>query len=231
MSDTQITETSNLDKRYRWFKIQLPNSRRKLINYVFRGLTRDEIRVAGTKQGQNEADTYALSVCVQGRRNWDSELFGVTKKLLDEIYRISGITEEALTFKEAVAWMETPEGLIEAGAVGFVAGCSLRELYTCDPADYAKYCMLGKFLFQSMTGKKIDELFGTPEEQDTAIAIPLEGTDYSNVGKQTQEVQIEKDKKRNIEEFKWVKPKQTQGLVLTKEDVAPVNLKNKRRTK
>ena len=224
-------EAADLDRRYRWFKIQLLNSRRKLVPYIFRGLTREEIRIAGTKPGQNEADTYALSVCVKGRRNWDAELFGVTKKLLDEIYRISGITEEALTFKEAVSWMETPEGLIEAGAVGFVAGCSLRELYTCDPSDYAKYVVLGKFLFQSMTGKKIDELFGTPEAQDTATAIPLEGTEYGNVGKQTQEILVEQNKKRNVEEFKWVKPKNVEGLMLTKEDVAPVNLKNKRRTK
>ena len=228
MSQPIETNEPNLDRRYRWFKIQLPNSKKKLVSYIFRGLTREEIRLAGTKSGQNESDTYALQMCVLGNRNWEIELYGVTKRLLDEIYRVSGITEEALTLKEAVAWMETPEGLIEAGAVGFVAGCSLRELYNCDPADYAKYVMLGKFLFQS--GKKIDDLFGTPETQDAATTIPLVGTDYSNVGHQVQDLQVS-DKKVNVEEFKWVKPKQVEGLILTKDDVATVNLKNKRKTK
>jgi len=209
-----MVEVDGLDKRYRWYSVALKKNK-ATVSFIIRGLTRAEQR---KKEIKKDAETYVLNCCVVGKHNWDTEYYGICNSLLNNIYELSGITESAKPFKEAVSWIESPERIIELFSVAFVAGCSFDILDNCDPVDYAKYCVAGRFIFQLMTGKKIDDLIG-----DTPIPdIPLEGTDFTNVGLEKTEIKSEdpRNGKKEIEQYVWKKPQNT-NIQLTNEDIKP----------
>lgn len=150
----------DLDRKFRWYRIKLGPPKSKKY-YYFRGLTANELRIAGTKPSKFEAENYILDTCVQNiKRPVIEEFGGVASKLLMEIYRVSGLDETGETFQEAVSWMMSPEGRVEAIAVSMIPSLTLQELRNCDPHDYAKYLLLAKFQFENTTGMTVEEAFG-----------------------------------------------------------------------
>jgi len=149
----------NLDRRYRWFKVNLLGPNRERKDYVFRGMTSGELTIAGSKEGEFEAESFILSQCVVNY-NEDIEWAGTSKTLYDLIMNISGLDEDCRTLREAQKWMHHEEGKYEAVAISMIPSCTPEIMRNCDPSDRAKYLLLGKFMFTSIYGKEVDELFG-----------------------------------------------------------------------
>lgn len=165
-----------LDPRYRWYKVSLPVVQEKNKKHVvgkkdfyFRGLTCREIRIAGYKPDKYQAEDYVLSTCVlDPPNNWDYQLAYTTLQLIKEIYKCSGIDDEAVTFTEAYGWISDEVGLLEAIAVAMIPSVTLELLENCDPFNYAKYLAIAKFQFETMYGIPIQDAFKTGEEGDRA---------------------------------------------------------------
>lgn len=161
-----------LDRRYRWFKANLLGPDRTRKDYIFRGMTSGELTIAGSKSGEFEAESFILSQCVLNYEE-DKEWAGTAKALYDLIINISGIDSEARTLQEAQRWMHHEEGKYEAVAISMIPSCTPEIMRNCDPSDRAKYLLLGKFMFTSIYGKEVEELFGeqapTPNNMDDAF--------------------------------------------------------------
>lgn len=157
-----------LDPKYRWYKIVLKDENFQPCTYTFRGVTAKELRVAGTKATTHEGEQYLLSKVVYPQKNWDTMLAGVCNKLLQEIYKYSGINEEGLTFVEAVNWIQSENGAMEAAAIAMIPSCTPDVLENCDAFQYAKFLIMGKFQFESMYGIPVEQAFmpRQPEGQD-----------------------------------------------------------------
>lgn len=141
-----------LSRKYRWYKIELLDKDRKPSIFIFRGMTADEIRIAGTKKDGSSAEDYVLESCVLDVGPVGEMLGGSSRTLLENIYKVSGLTEEASPIAEALEWIQSDEGTAEALAVSMIAGLTVEILRTCDPHDRAKYLILGKFMFESIYG-------------------------------------------------------------------------------
>jgi len=149
---------------YKYYKIVLLDSKlRTPKDYVFRGLTAAELRRAGLKASTYEAENYILETCVQGEENWETALCGVVQKLLKEIYRISGVDAEGSIYNDAIEWIQSETGSLEAVAVALVPGLTLEHLHNCDPFYYCRYLTLGKFQFESLYAIPISEAFKLQE--------------------------------------------------------------------
>lgn len=148
-----------LDPKYRWYRIVLKDEKLKPCEYTFRGLTAKELRIAGTKPGKYEAEQYLLTQVVTPNKDWDNMLSGVVAKLLKEIYRLSGLDEEGLTFAEAVNWIQSETGSLEAAAIAMIPSCTPDVLENADPFHYAKYLVMGKFQFEGMYGIPVEQAF------------------------------------------------------------------------
>lgn len=158
-----------LDSRYRWYKLPLQNASQQTEVFYFRGITAGELRKAGTKRTKYEADNFILSSVVLPYKDWDLELAGTANRLLSEIYKYSGLTDESLTFTEAINWVQSEHGALEAAAVAMIPCCSLELLHNCDQFDYAKYLIMGKFQFETMYGIPVEQAF---VQQDSPALQP-----------------------------------------------------------
>jgi hypothetical protein len=153
------TENFELDPRYRWYRINLKDENKGRCYYYFRGATAKELRVAGSKIDVFDSETYILDKVVYPKRDWNKMLGGVAMRLLQEIYRFSGLNDEQLTFQEAINWIQSENGAMEAAAVAMVPSCTPDVLENCDPFVYAKFLMMGKFQFESMYGIPVEQAF------------------------------------------------------------------------
>lgn len=158
----------NLDPKYRWYSIELLDEKREKCKYVFRGVTARELRIAGTKETTFEAERFILNATVHPQKDWDSMLAGVVSRLLSEIYNRSGLTDEGTTFVEAINWIQSENGAMEAAAVAMIPSCTPELLENCDPYTYAKYLVMGKFQFESMYGIPVEQAFLPQKDRPTA---------------------------------------------------------------
>lgn len=159
-----------LDSKFRWYKIRLKDENLKPLDYYFRGVTTKELRVAGTKESTFEGEQYLLSKAVLPEKDWNTMPAGVAAKLLQEIYKFSGLTEEGITFGEALNWMQSENGALEAAAVAMIPSCTPDLLENCDPFIYAKYLIMGKFQFETMYGIPVEQAF-LPKDNPHAEGI------------------------------------------------------------
>lgn len=156
---------AQLDPRYRWFRITFKSkSTEETLSYIFRGFTLAEMRRAGSKKTASDSELFLLETCVQDINIHTIE-HGVADRLLSEIYHVSGWNQHAHPFKAAAAWLEDSEGCLEAAAVVCVHGLTFDILDHCDPADRAKYLILGRILFKAMFRMDPEEAF-TPEDKN-----------------------------------------------------------------
>lgn len=165
-----------LDHRYRWYKIELTDEFLKPCTYYFRGLTVRELRISGSKLTTFDAESYILETLVLPQKPWDTMVAGTPLKILKEIYKYSGLTEEGLNFAEAIDWIHSEQGAMEAAAVVMIPSCTPNELETCDPFHYAKYLTVAKLQFESLYGRSIEEAFlGKPPEGNDLDFTPNPG--------------------------------------------------------
>jgi hypothetical protein len=156
----------DLDPKFRWFKVKLGGPDQQPKEYFFRSMTVNEQRNATAKKDPLKQEEYILLQCVQPKCDWSVELLGTSKKLVEEISRISGLLEgKNPPFDEAVEWMNSVDGKIEAVAISMVAGLNLDILHNCDRYDYAKWLLTGKFMYESIFGRSIAELVEPAPEQ------------------------------------------------------------------
>lgn len=152
-----------LDPKYRWYTIKLKDEFLKPCSYTFRGLTTRELRISGTKETKYEAEHFILTQVVTEQKDWNTMPAGVCLKLLKEIYRLTGIDDEGLTFKEAMNWIQSETGSLEAAAIAMIPSCTPEVLENCDPFHYAKFLVMGKFQFETMYGIPVEQAFmGAP---------------------------------------------------------------------
>lgn len=149
----------DLDKRYRWYKVELIDEWGKPQTYVFRGVTSGELRRSGAYASEVESETFILTQCVLPERDWSSAPAGVSKILLEKIYRVSGLDGTSYPFEEALHWMQTEAGALEAAAVSMISGLTIESLESADPAARAKYLAMGKFMFETLYGVSVFEAF------------------------------------------------------------------------
>jgi hypothetical protein len=186
----------DLSPNFRWYKVKLKDSNLKLVDFLFRGVTTKELRIAGLKPDKFSAENYILSRAVANPTDWEIALAGTSNKLLFEIYRVSGLDEEGLTFKEALDWLQSENGALEAAAVAMLPGVTLDLLENCDPFHYAKYLFMGKFQFENMSGIPVEQAF---------LGQPAEG--QPNVSKvQADRAHLKSGERGfDIEQFSWKK--------------------------
>ena len=158
-----------LDPKYRWYKICLKDEKYNPCVYYFRGATSKELRIAGTKETTFEAETFLLDKVVLPKKDWNTMLGGVGMKLLQEIYKYSGLSEDQVTFQEAINWIQSENGAMEAAAVAMIPSCTPDVLETCDPFIYAKFLIMGKFQFESMYGIPVEQAF-LPSDKQPQVA-------------------------------------------------------------
>lgn len=144
--------------------------------FVVRGLTKGERRKLETKKTKESRNRYILETCVEGDIDWDQieeSSPGLIVSLLLQIIKFSGMSEDSTAFSEALEWIETPEGRAEALAIATVNGLTLETLYNCDPHDYAKYLVMGKFFLEALYGIPANQFLGlTDSEEDTQSNMP-----------------------------------------------------------
>lgn len=151
-----------LNPLYRWFTIPLLGPGRRTKLYTYRGLTRKEIRISSTKKNQTDSEDYILTCCVPGE-DISTMLGGTSLRLLEEIYKASGLTKDEIPLLAAVDWLKDPYGRYEAAAVISLPNISLEHLDTCDPSYYYRYVLCGKIVFEKMFGMSPDKAFGEEE--------------------------------------------------------------------
>lgn len=157
-----------LQPNHRWFKIKLKDSTGKIVDFYFRGVTSNELRVAGTKEDLFASESYILSCCVLSNEDWETTAFvGTAKILLNEIYKISGLTDEDLPMKEAARWISDERGSAEAVAITMIPSLDLQTLQNCNQFDYAKYLLVGKLMFESLYNIPVEQAFVTKSQPQT----------------------------------------------------------------
>lgn len=142
----------NLDRKYRWFKTRVLGVDWTPTEYIFRGLTANEIRIASSKKPDVAAEDFILKTCVKNLENLEDMPGGSCVVLLQHIYRISGLTDEVDPIREAIEWIQSDEGTAEGVAISMIAGLSLETLNNCDQYDRARYLIIGKFMFETIYG-------------------------------------------------------------------------------
>jgi hypothetical protein len=198
------------DTHFRRFRLRIGDK-----VYTYRGLTQQEIKTASSKKS-GEAELYILNRCVEGDHDWENTLAGITERLLSEIYKISGLTDEQVTIKEAVEWITSETGGAEAMAISVIHGLTLETLHNCCPFTYAKYLILGKYLFETLYGIPAEQVFLRPKDSKEPPKVPVpEGvqndavpvgasvsTEYTPLGAQ-QGVTTGKEYGQQVTSFTW----------------------------
>lgn len=161
----------DLDKRYRWYKVELIDGWGKPQTYVFRGVTAGELRRAGAYASETESETFILNQCVLPEMDWSTGPAGVSRIILQKIYRVSGLDGDESPFEEAVHWLQTDSGALEAAAVSMISGLTLEHLELADPAHRAKYLAVGKFMFETLYGVSVFDAF-KPGDKKQAAGVP-----------------------------------------------------------
>jgi len=202
------------DKKFRWYTIQLKDQNQSMTDFVFRGVTREELRASGTKPTTYDGELYILKQCVVNKIDWGAQLYYTVQRILEEIYKYSGLTEEALTLKEAHAWLTSPTGLIEGVACTMISGCSLESLHNADPSYYAYYCLLGKMMFETTYGMPVDQAFGMEGAEGGDVPTTDGDQEFINVKHQRADQNPfpgHGEQGKQVEVFEWKKPKKPRG--------------------
>lgn len=149
-----------LDRSYRWFSITLSDGKKGKQAYYFRGLTANELRIAGTKPDIDSAEDFILETVVLPKIDWATfPKPGVPQRLIEEINHLSGLTEAGIPQSEAVEWVMSDQGGMEALAISMIPGLSLKELRNTDVFDYWRYLIVGKHMYESIYARPAQETF------------------------------------------------------------------------
>ncbi len=167
-------QTSELDRNFRWFDVTLKGPDMQPKKYVFRGLTQGEQLAVASKATQYEAEEYILSSCVADYSS--NELQGTCLRLLELIHLRSGSDPERYIITETSNWLTHEDGLYEAAAISVLSGITPTYLRNCDPTDRMKCLLLGKIVFENMTGKTVEESFIRVEE-NTELSAAVQNTE------------------------------------------------------
>jgi hypothetical protein len=163
----------HLDRAYRWFRIKLSDGEGGKQWYYFRGLTSNELRIAGTRPDVHAAENFILSTVVLPKVDWDTFTKpGVPQRLIDEINNVSGLTDAGIPQEDAVAWITSEEGGMEALAVSMITGLSLKELRNADVFDYWRYLIIGKHMYENIYGRRAQETFQPQGSSDFSMNLP-----------------------------------------------------------
>lgn len=205
----------NLDPRYQWFKMTLnPINGGNVVSYIFRGFTTSEKRRALAQKNVILSDLHLLKSCVVDFNPSTTEQ-SVAEKLLLEIYRVSGWTDEALPYIGAQAWLKDEDGIIEGVAIAMVAGLNFQILDHADPYDRARYMALGLWMFQSLYGLSIQDLMGGNEKAQDARGPSVEElARIAQQGAERQKAQeIRMDRARDTDSYQYKKPKNSKIIL------------------
>lgn len=156
-----------LDPRYRWFRITFRNKQRpeELLQFIYRGFTLAEERRAGSQATPFDTECFLLQQCVLDIDLQTAE-YSVCRRLLEEIYHVSGWNQHAAPYKAALEWSWDETGMMEAVAVVMVQGLTFDILDHCDPLDRAKYMLVGQRMWQLMCHPLTpQQVFGKLEEK------------------------------------------------------------------
>lgn len=150
----------SLDRAFRWFKIVLSDEVGDPRAYYFRGLTANEVHIAGTKPDIEAAENFILSRVVLPVVDWATfPKVGVPERLIEEVNHASGLTEAGIPQAEAVDWVTSPLGGMEALAVAMIPGLNLSLLRNACSFSYWKYLMVGKHMYETIYSRQANETF------------------------------------------------------------------------
>ena len=174
------------DKTFRWFEIKLKGPDLKPKIYHFRCLSWSEWMSAKTRESSVEMDEFILKKCVMNysKDQEKPELAGTCEMLLTHIKKLSGYDDDFLTMAQASDWMLDPEGgMYEAVASSVLGSVTPTYLRTCDPLDRMKCLILGKMVFENMTGKTVEEAFAANGEELPGMNEALESAErHAGIG-------------------------------------------------
>lgn len=140
-----------LDPKYRWFSIKLKVRGNVFSDFVYRGLTRREQRKLASITDESKSEDFILKSALAKGQEYDELPAGSYKKLVQLITSISGLTNDDAPkpFTEAMEWLDTDLGSLEAAAITVIPGCTLEALDTMDNTYYWKYLLVAQILFKS----------------------------------------------------------------------------------
>lgn len=156
--------------------------------FIFRGLTRRDLRLAGLKDTTFLAERFILETCVEGDWDWENLPGFIVNNLLNQIYKISGIGSTT-PWDEAANWLDSEDGRSEAVASAMIPYCTPEYLENCDPVNYAKTIYLGRFILKVTMGITPEQLFGV-ETSEEAIDHKVDSqlpTKAGEVGKEVEQ--------------------------------------------
>ncbi|MDE1830651.1 MAG: hypothetical protein KGI25_10050 [Thaumarchaeota archaeon] len=160
--DLLVIDDTNLDIRFNWKKIRIPIGKLGRKTFAIRSLTRREFEIAQSKKEPVEGESYILRTAVLPKFNWDDAPNLVTVKVLEQVYKQSGISQDSDNkfVDDALEWIKSRDGCLEAVAIMMIPSCSPEALYNCSPEVYAKYLVTAAHQFELMTGKTVYSAFG-----------------------------------------------------------------------
>lgn len=193
----------NLDRQYRWYKINLRGANCKYRDYYFRGATAGEVKVAGAFETATEAEDFLLKNTVLHLEDPQAELAYTMERLYAEICKRSALlTEDNLPFQDALNFLKSDIGKIESAAVITVPSLDLCKLHNADPTHYSVYLLLGRYLFESLYGVPVEQAFQLDSPTDATSTLQ-EGYTYSENSQQTQSHRVgNKEYATQVETFK-----------------------------
>ena len=167
----------DLDRRYRWYRIRLTKQDKTPGDYYFRGATAQEMRLCGLRAETIDGEDVLLERCVVPPEptDWYRIRAGVPARLVQEILRVTGWTEEGVPQMEAMEWVTSEEGGAEALAIAFIPGLDLVKLREANPGDYWRYIFVGKMMFENMYSVQAGAAFGNAQ-----AAAPVQGPAVMN---------------------------------------------------
>ncbi len=120
-----------------------------------------EQRIAESIENHYNRDDFILRACVKNRIKWQDVPSGASLRLVSEIMRVTGRTQEAITYQAADRWIASEMGALEAACLTVLPCVNLQTLAMCDPHEHAQYLMVGKMLFEQLYKATPWQVFGT----------------------------------------------------------------------
>lgn len=166
------------DPKYRWWKVELLGPDWKLQPIYFRSLTAGEGRQQ-QRLPPEKAEVFILKHAVYGGESidWDRFPGGASRTLLQCIYGKSGMgeDEDGSVWDQALNWLKTDFGKLEAVAVTMIPGLTFEVLENCDSLHYAKYLFIGKHNFETMYNIPVSEAFNfEPQTKPAEVRRPAQ---------------------------------------------------------